>query len=69
MIGIIRNNFQEAIVDEHVLDALIASNKIIGFSRSHEWAVVGRDAVREQHIYYPDKERRRIIYGNDFCMK
>ena len=69
MIGIIKKNFQEATVDEHVLDSLIYSNKLIAFYRSNRWVVVGRDAVREQNTFYPDKERRRIIYGNDFCMK
>lgn len=69
MIGVIRKNFQESLVDEHVLDSLIASNKIVAFCRSSQWVVVGRDAVREQHVFYPGEERRRIIYGNNFCMK
>lgn len=69
MIGVIKKNFQETVVDEHVLDSLIASNKIVAFSRSNEWVVVGRDTVREQHVYYSGEERRKIIYGNNFCMK
>lgn len=69
MIGIIRNNFQEAKVDELVLDNLIDSNKIIAFSRSNVWVVVGRDAVRERRTYYAGEERRRVIYGENFCMR
>ncbi len=69
MIGVIRKNFQETVVDEHVLDNLIVSNKIIAFLRTNEWAVVGRDAVREHHVFHTGEERRRIVYGNDFCMK
>jgi hypothetical protein len=69
MIDIIRRNFQEAKVDEHLLDSMIASNKLIAFHRSNGWVVVGKDAVRQQHTFYPGEERRRIIYGNDFCMK
>jgi len=69
MIRVIRNDFQEAQVEELILDSLIASNKLIAFYRSSEWAVVGKDAVREQHTFYLGEERRRMIYGNDFCMK
>ncbi len=69
MIRIIRTNFQDAVVDEYVLDSLIASNRLIAFYREKEWAVVGKDAVREQYTFYTGEERRRIIYGNDFCMK
>lgn len=69
MIGIVGKNFQDAMVDDHVLDNLITANKIIAFNRSNEWVVVGRDAVREQHTFYPGEERRRIIHGNNFCMK
>jgi len=69
MIRVIANNFQESMVDDHVLDSLIGSNKLIAFHRSNEWVVIGKDAVREQHTFYLGKERRRIIYGNDFYMK
>lgn len=69
MIDIINKNFQNAKVDEYLLDSMIASNKLIAFHRSNEWVVVGKDAVRELHTYYLGKERRRIIYGTDFCMK
>lgn len=68
MIGVIRRNFQETVVDEHVLDSLITSNKIIAFLRTDEWAVVGRDAVREQRVFHIGEERRKIVYGNDFYM-
>jgi hypothetical protein len=69
MIGVIKNNFNKAFVNEHALDNLIAADKIIAFSRSKEWAVVGRDSVRKQNTYYPEGERRRITCGNDFTMK
>jgi hypothetical protein len=69
MIDIIGKNFQEAKIDEYVLDSMIASNKIIAFHRSRGWVVVGKDAVRQQHTYYQGEERRRVIYGDDFCMK
>jgi len=69
MIDIINKNFQNAKIDEHVLDIMIASNKLIAFHRSTEWVVVGKDAVREHHTYYCGKERRRITYGSEFCMK
>jgi hypothetical protein len=69
MIGIIKNDFQDVLVNEHVLDSLIASNKIVAFRRSTEWVVIGRDSIREQHTFYQGQERRRIIYGNDFSMK
>ncbi|MDU0458441.1 MAG: hypothetical protein RW306_06860 [Geobacteraceae bacterium] len=69
MIGVIRKNFQEAVVEDHVLDSLIASNRIIAFHRSNVWAVVGRDAVRERNTYHTGEERRKIVHGKDFCMK
>lgn len=69
MITIVRKNFQDAKVDEHVLDSLIVSDRLIAFCRSNEWVVVGRDAIREQYTFYTGKERRRIIRGNDFCMR
>jgi hypothetical protein len=69
MVRIIRKDFRDALVDDHVLDCLISSNRLLAFHRSNEWVVVGRDAVREQYTLYPDEERRKIILGNDFCMK
>lgn len=69
MIRILRKNFQEAMVDEHLLDNLIISDRLIAFNRSDRWAVVGKDALREQNTLYPGAERRRIVYGNDFCMR
>lgn len=69
MIDIINKNFQNAKVDEHVLDSMIASNRLIAFHRSDEWVVVGRDAVRELHTHYLGEERRKVIYGTGFCMK
>ncbi|MDD2732443.1 MAG: hypothetical protein PHF56_00765 [Desulfuromonadaceae bacterium] len=69
MIGIIRNDFQDALVNEHVLDGLIAADKIVAFQRSNAWAVIGRDSVRKENIFYQDQERRKIIYGNDFSMR
>ncbi len=69
MIGVIQNNFNKVFVNEYALDNLIAADKIIAFNRSNEWAVVGRDSVRKQNTYYPEGERRRITYGNDFIMK
>ena len=69
MIRVLRKNFQEALVDEHLLDSLIDSNRLIAFIRSDAWAVVGMDAVREQNTFFSGAERRRIIYGNDFCMR
>ena len=69
MIGVVRKNFQEAMVDDHVLDSLIVSNKIIAFRRTNEWVVIGRDAVREQRTFYPGEERRKAIFGADFCMR
>lgn len=69
MIRIISNKFKDSMVDEYVLDSLIVSNKVIAFYRSNEWVVIGKDAVREQNTFHPGKERRKIIYGNDFCMK
>jgi hypothetical protein len=69
MIEIIRRNFQEAQVDELVLDSMIGARKIIAFRRSDEWVVVGRDPVREQHKFHQGEERRKTIHGEDFCMK
>lgn len=69
MIRILRKNFQEAMVDEHLLDSLIVADRLIAFNRSDSWAVVGKDSVREQHTYYPGAERRRIVYGTNFCMR
>ena len=69
MIDIIRKNFQVAKVDDYALDSMIASNRLIAFSRSDQWAVIGKDAVRRQYTLYTGKERRRIIYGTDFSMK
>lgn len=69
MITIISKDYQSKKVDEHVLDTLIASNKIFAFYRSFRWVVVGRDPVRERRTFYANDERRRIIYGDDFCMK
>jgi len=56
-------------VDDYALDRMIASSRFIAFNRSDKWVIIGKDAVRRQHILYPGKERRRIIFGNDFCMK
>ena len=69
MINVIGRNFLEAKVDNHVLDSMIASNKLIAFYRSGGWVVIGKDAVRQQHTFYQGQERRRMIYGNDFSMK
>lgn len=69
MIDIINKNFQNVRIDEHILDQMIVSNKLIAFHRSNEWVVVGKDAVRERQKYYCGEERRRITYGTDFCMK
>lgn len=69
MIRVIRKNFQEALIDEHILDSLIVTNRLIAFNRSNEWVVVGKDVVREQYTFYAGEERRRIVYGIDFCMK
>jgi hypothetical protein len=69
MIRVIRKNFQETLVDDHVLDSLISTNRLIAFKRSKEWVVVGKDTVRGKYTFYPDDERRRIVYGNNFCMK
>jgi hypothetical protein len=69
MIDIIRKNFQVAKVDDYVLDSMIASDKLIAFYRSNQWVVIGKEAVRRHHTLYHGEERRRIIYGNDFCMK
>lgn len=69
MIKIIGRNFLETEVDEHVLDNMITSNKIIAFARSSGWAVVGKDATRQQNMFYVGEERRRTISGPGFCMK
>jgi hypothetical protein len=69
MIAIVGKNFQEKRVDEHVLDSLIASDKLIAFYRSDGWAVIGKDAVRQRHTCYRGQERRRMIHGIDFCMR
>lgn len=69
MIRVIGKNFQAGLVEEYHLHSLIASKKVIAFSRFNEWVEVGRDAVRERHTLYHGEERRRIVYGNDFCMK
>ena len=69
MIRVLRKDFKEALLDEHLLDSLIVSNRLIAFNRSDRWAVVGKDAVREQHTFYPGAERRRMICGNGFFMK
>ena len=69
MIRIIRKSFQEELVDEHLLDSLILADKLIAFNRSGTWAIVGKDAVRQQNTYYQDAERRKITYGNEFCMR
>ena len=69
MIVIIKNDFQDLLVNELLLDGLIASNKIVAFRRSSKWVLIGRDSIREKHTFYQNKERRRIIYGNDFSMK
>lgn len=69
MIAIIKKNFQEAMVAEHVLDGLITAKKLIAFHRSGEWVVIGKDPVRAKNTLFSGKERRRIIHGNDFCMK
>lgn len=69
MIRVIRKNFQEALVDDHLLDSLIVSDRLIAFNRSDRWAVVGKDAVREQHTFYLGAERRKTVYGSDFCMR
>lgn len=69
MIKVIRKNFKEEMVDEHVIGNLLDSSRIIAFHRSNEWVVAGRDAIRRQNIFYDGEERRRIIYGKDFSMK
>lgn len=69
MIDIINKNFENAKVDEHILDSMIASNKLIAFHRSNEWVIIGKDAVRERHTYYSGDERRRINSCADFLMK
>ena len=69
MIDIINKNLQSKKVDEHVLDSLIASNKLISFCRSGKWVAIGKDAVRENNTFHSGEERRRMTYGANFCMK
>jgi len=69
MIRIINRNFQAVMVAEHMLDGLIADNKIIAFKRSEEWVVVGRGAVRREYSHYMGTERRKVVYGTEFSMK
>lgn len=69
MIRILTKKFQEALVDEQHLDNLIVSKRLIAFNRSDRWAVVGKDAVREQHTFYRGAERRRTVYGVGFQMR
>lgn len=56
-------------VAEHMLDGLIAGNKIIAFKRADGWVVVGRGTVRRQYTNYLGMERRKVVYGNEFSMK
>ena len=69
MISTLNNDYQDVMVNEHVLDGLIAANKIVAFRRSNAWAVIGRDSIRKQNTLYQDQERRRVVYGNNFSMK
>lgn len=69
MIRVINRNFQAAVVAEHMLDGLIADNKIIAFKRADGWVVVGRGAVRRQYSRYMGTERRKMVYGNEFSMR
>ena len=69
MIEIINKNFRKARIEEHILDQMVVSNKLIAFRRSNEWVVVGKDAARECHTHHSGEESRRITYGTDFCMK
>lgn len=69
MIRIVNKSFQSVMVAEHVLDGLIADNRIIAFKRSDEWVVVGRGAVRKQYSHYVGTERRKMAHGIDFSMK
>jgi hypothetical protein len=69
MIKIIGRNFQEAEIQEHMLDSMISSNKIVAFSRADGWTVIGRDAVRRENSFYAGEERRRTISGPGFSMK
>ena len=69
MIRIISNNFQDAMVEDHVLDTMIDSNKLIAFCRANSWAVLGKDSVRKRHTFFPGEERRKTVYGSNFCMK
>lgn len=46
-------------VEEHLLEELIATGKIAAFTRSNEWIVIDRDPIRGTGGEYYGPERRK----------
>ncbi len=54
MIRVRYRDNSSSVVDDSLLDTLVASDKIIEFRRSSGWVRIGRDPVRDHGV-----ERRR----------
>ncbi len=68
-IQVLKKGFKEDVADDLLLGSLIDSKKIIAFRRASGWVIVGKDPVREKHMLYTGRERRRVIEGENFSMK
>ena len=59
MIKVLYINKTSGTVEDLLLEELIATGKIVAFSRSSEWIVIGRDPVRGMGGEYDGPERRK----------
>jgi hypothetical protein len=59
MIKVLYINKTSGTVEDLILEELIATGKIVAFSRSSEWIVIGRDPIRGMGGEYDGPERRK----------
>ena len=59
LIRVMYDNGRFDMVKPHLLDTLLATNRVTSFKRADSWAVVGRDAIRKSSSKdYAGPERR-----------
>ena len=68
MIDVVRKDYRDAVVEDHLLGSLIDAHKIVAFRRSGGWVILGLDPVRVKHTLFSGRERRKVVRGADFSM-
>jgi hypothetical protein len=63
MIKVLYTNQSSGSVEDLLLEGLIAKGKIVAFSRSSEWIVIGHDPIRGKGGEYNGPDRRKKDKG------